>query len=105
MTTNNGFGCSQLLENPGFTAVALLTLALGIGVCTTAFTGLDRLLLQALPHPEVDRLVVVCSSSAQSRFLSVSPADYCYFPRILGVAVKDTPSRRDIQLLCYQRCP
>ena len=39
----------QLATKPGFTIVALLTLALGIGVNTTAFTVLNRLMLQALP--------------------------------------------------------
>jgi predicted permease len=65
------------LESPGFTVVALLTLALGIGVNTTAFTVLNRLLLQTSPYPEADRLVVVFSSLPQSYFLPVSPADYC----------------------------
>jgi hypothetical protein len=45
-------GLRKLAKDPGFTAVALATLALGIGVNTTAFTALNRLLLQALAWRE-----------------------------------------------------
>ena len=52
----------QLLRNPGFAVVALTTLALGIGVNTTAFTALNRLLLQGLPFREPGRLVQIWAS-------------------------------------------
>ena len=47
------YALRQLAKNPGFTIVALATLALGIGVNTTAFTALNRLLLQALPFRDL----------------------------------------------------
>jgi len=71
------FACRRLLKTPGFTAAALLTLALGIGANTTAFTVLNRLLLKASSYPDSDRLVTVFSSTPQETFLPVSPADFC----------------------------
>jgi predicted permease len=57
------FAFRQLLKNPGFTAVAVLTLALGIGANTAIFSLLDAVLLKTLPikHPE---LLVAVSPSA-----------------------------------------
>ena len=67
---------SRLLKNPGFTIVALFTLALGIGVNTTAFTVLNRLLFQALPFREPDRLVQIWASYSQYGFGPQAPGDY-----------------------------
>jgi putative ABC transport system permease protein len=53
------FAFRQLLKNPGFTAVAVLTLALGIGACTAIFSLINAALLRALPFPEPDRLAVI----------------------------------------------
>ena len=51
------FGLRLLTKNPGFTAVAVITLALGIGAATAVFSVVDRVLFRSLPYPEADRLV------------------------------------------------
>jgi predicted permease len=60
------FAFRQLLKNPGFTAVAVLTLALGIGMNTSMFTALRSLTNRALPYPEPETLVQVFRASPSS---------------------------------------
>jgi predicted permease len=56
-----------LLKTPAFTAIALVTLALGIGVNTSMYTLMDVLLFRSAPFPEPDRLVVINGTSIQGQ--------------------------------------
>ena len=59
------FAFRQLLKNPGFTAVAALTLAIGIGANTAIFSVFNGVLLKPLPYPAPDRLVTLWERSPQ----------------------------------------
>lgn len=53
------YGARMLWQNPGFTLVAVMALALGIGATSAIYTVVDAALLQPLPFPEPDRLMVI----------------------------------------------
>jgi putative ABC transport system permease protein len=65
------YACRQLLRSPGFAAVVILTLALGISAATSIFSFANGVLLRPLPFPEPDRIVMVCETHAER------PADWC----------------------------
>src|SRR2546422_9987631 len=75
------YGLRMLAKNPGFTVVAVLTLALGIGANTAIFSLVSAELLQPLPFPEPDRLVQIVRSEQQGRFEHVSVPMYAFFKR------------------------
>src|SRR6185437_11883320 len=70
------FGFRQLRRNPGFTAVAVLTLALGIGATTAIFSVVNSVLLQPLPFKDPGQLVQFFETEQAPGNYPLSGADY-----------------------------
>jgi predicted permease len=80
------YGARGLAREPGFTAVAVLTLALAIGANTAIFSVADGLLLRPLPLPRADRLLLVLRHFREGETDSVSPTKLFFLqPRLQGV--------------------
>ena len=69
------YGVRTLRKHAGFTAVATLTLAIGVGANAAIFSIVDAILLQPLPYPEADRLVLLWGHRANAPRSQVSSAD------------------------------
>ena len=67
MLSDLRFAFRQLAKSPGFTTVAVLMLALGIGLSTSSFSMANAFLLRNVPYPEADRLVRIFVTSRQSQ--------------------------------------
>jgi len=73
------YGLRMLAANPGFTAVAILSLAIGIGANTSMFSLADAMLLRPLPVERPAEVVRVLSTSQATRFGGISYRDYIDF--------------------------
>src|SRR5688572_19324068 len=63
------YGIRMLLKYPGFSAIVVITLALGIGANTAIFSVTDKLLLRSLPVNEPEQLVLITSVSVSPHFV------------------------------------
>jgi putative ABC transport system permease protein len=100
------FGLRMLAKAPAFTAVAVLTLALGIGANTAIFSIVNVLLVKPLPLPESERLVMLWARNAQNREIYFSYPAFreaqamksfevvsAFVPQSVNLTGRDEPTR------------
>jgi hypothetical protein len=79
------FGLRMLRKSPGFTAAAILTLALGIGTNTAIFGYVDAWLIKPLPYPQAEKLMVFLSHDKKKGWTNnsvTSTADFLDFQHL-----------------------
>lgn len=84
MRSDIGQAWRRLRRAPAFAAAAVLTLALGVGANTGAFSAVNALLLKALPYPEPARLVALHETTADGKPRGVAEANLLDWPRSPG---------------------
>jgi len=73
------FGVRMLLKKPGFTAIAVITLALGIGANTAIFTVVNAVLLKPLAYHEPERIMALWPDRPGSSFQGVSETKFVFW--------------------------
>jgi len=76
------YALRQLVKSPAFTVVAILTIALGIGANTAIFSVVNGVLINPLPYPNADRIVVLYERLPNFEDASISYPNFLDWQRI-----------------------